>query len=45
MRRGDKEDIIEQRQKRYRLREEYREMVTNWAKTEGLLKPLGEEIL
>ncbi len=45
MRRGDKEDIIEQRQKRYRLRADYRDIVTSWAKTEGLLKPLGEEIL
>lgn len=45
MRRGDKEDIIEQREKRYRLREEYREIVTNWAEAEGLLEPLGEEIV
>lgn len=45
MRRGDKEDIIEQRKKRYRLREEYREIVADWAKSEGLLEPLGEEIV
>jgi hypothetical protein len=45
MRRGDKEDIIEQSKKRYRLREEYREIVTNWAESEGLLEPLGEEIV
>lgn len=45
MRRGDKEDIIEQRAKRYRLREAYREIVTTWADAQGLLEPLGEEIV
>jgi hypothetical protein len=45
MRRGDKEDIIEQRERRYRLRHDYREIVTDWARTAGLLEPLGEEIL
>lgn len=45
MRRGGKEDIIEQRERRYRLKAEYREIVTDWAKAEGLLEPLKGEIL
>jgi hypothetical protein len=45
MRRGSREDVIEQRERRYRLRAEYRETVTDWARAEGLLKPLAEEIL
>lgn len=45
MRRGGKEDIIEQSKRRYQLKEEYREIVTNWAESEGLLEPLGEEIV
>jgi hypothetical protein len=45
MRRGGKEDIIEQRERRYRLKAEYREIVTDWTKAEGLLEPLKGEIL
>jgi hypothetical protein len=43
MRRGDKEDIIEQRERRYRLRADYREVVVDWARAEGLLEPLRGE--
>lgn len=45
MRRGAKEDIIEQRERRYRLKPEYGEVGVDWAEAQGLLKPLRGETL
>jgi hypothetical protein len=43
MRRGNKEDIIEQREGRYRLKADYRDIIVDWARAEGLLEPLKGE--